>query len=135
MLRSTFYVLRSRVPCLSNRRSTNPMMSYNIRSCHQNQMEKTCAVKCPVRPEETSNYLISNTFLPSQSILSCKVVTLPSYLNYIITIMSFLTTIRASSRQAIRTNFAAPASTFHFSAVRSLNEDDRSQYTTTIDFH
>ncbi|KAJ5499042.1 hypothetical protein N7453_008093 [Penicillium expansum] len=41
--------------------------------------------------------------------------------------MSFLTTIRASSRQAIRTNFAAPASTFHFSAVRSLNEDDRSR--------
>ncbi|KGO74664.1 hypothetical protein PITC_082730 [Penicillium italicum] len=41
--------------------------------------------------------------------------------------MSFLTTIRASSRQAIRTNFAVPASTFHSSAVRSLNEDDRSR--------
>ncbi|KAJ5209721.1 hypothetical protein N7449_004100 [Penicillium cf. viridicatum] len=39
--------------------------------------------------------------------------------------MSFLTSIRASSRQAIRTNFAVPASTFHSSAVRSLNEDDR----------
>ncbi|KAJ5943381.1 hypothetical protein N7516_003549 [Penicillium verrucosum] len=41
--------------------------------------------------------------------------------------MSFLTSIRASSRQAIRTNFAVPASTFHSSAVRSLNEDDRSR--------
>ncbi|KAJ6139163.1 hypothetical protein N7471_005649 [Penicillium samsonianum] len=38
--------------------------------------------------------------------------------------MSFLTSIRASSRQAIRTNFAVPASTFHSSAARSLKEDD-----------
>ncbi|CAG8033739.1 unnamed protein product [Penicillium nalgiovense] len=41
--------------------------------------------------------------------------------------MSFLTTIRASSRQAIRTNFAVPASTFHSSAVRSLKEDDKNR--------
>ncbi|EKV06038.1 putative mitochondrial carrier protein pet8 [Penicillium digitatum] len=41
--------------------------------------------------------------------------------------MSFLATIRVSSRQAIRTNFAVPASTFHSSAVRNLNEDDRSR--------
>ncbi|CAI7648353.1 unnamed protein product [Penicillium glandicola] len=41
--------------------------------------------------------------------------------------MSFLPSIRASSRQAIRTNFAAPAFTFHSSAVRRLNEDDRNR--------
>ncbi|KAJ5508507.1 hypothetical protein N7527_010650 [Penicillium freii] len=41
--------------------------------------------------------------------------------------MSFLTSIRASSRQAIRTNFAVPAATFHSSAVRGLNEDDRNR--------
>ncbi|KAJ6184128.1 hypothetical protein N7519_005429 [Penicillium mononematosum] len=41
--------------------------------------------------------------------------------------MSFLTSIRASSRQAIRTNFAVPASTFHSSAVRSLKEDDKNR--------
>ncbi|KAJ5952672.1 uncharacterized protein N7479_011085 [Penicillium vulpinum] len=41
--------------------------------------------------------------------------------------MSFITSIRASSRQAIRSNFAVPASTFHYSAVRSLKEDDRNR--------
>ncbi|KAJ5874038.1 uncharacterized protein N7529_002468 [Penicillium soppii] len=39
--------------------------------------------------------------------------------------MSFLTSIRASSRQALRSNVVIPASTFHTSAVRSLNENDR----------
>ncbi|KAJ5458014.1 hypothetical protein N7475_009402 [Penicillium sp. IBT 31633x] len=38
--------------------------------------------------------------------------------------MSFLASFRASSRQAIRTNFAVPASSFHTSAVRSLKETD-----------
>ncbi|CAG8030784.1 unnamed protein product [Penicillium salamii] len=38
-------------------------------------------------------------------------------------IMSFVTAIRAS-RQALRSNII-PASTFHTSAVRSLNENDR----------
>ncbi|CAG8159913.1 unnamed protein product [Penicillium olsonii] len=37
--------------------------------------------------------------------------------------MSFITAIRAS-RQALRSNII-PASTFHTSAVRSLNENDR----------
>ncbi|CAG8903689.1 unnamed protein product [Penicillium egyptiacum] len=41
--------------------------------------------------------------------------------------MSFLTTIRASSRQTIRTNFAVPASTFHSSAAQSLKEDDKNR--------
>jgi len=39
--------------------------------------------------------------------------------------MSFLASTRASSHQAIRFNFALPASRFHTSAVRSLNENDR----------
>ncbi|KAJ5343425.1 uncharacterized protein N7506_003249 [Penicillium brevicompactum] len=39
--------------------------------------------------------------------------------------MSFPASIRASSRQAIRSNFALPASTFHTSSARSLNENDR----------
>ncbi|KAJ5356710.1 hypothetical protein N7517_011319 [Penicillium concentricum] len=41
--------------------------------------------------------------------------------------MSFLPSIRASSRQAMRTNFAIPAATFHSSAARSLKEDDRNR--------
>ncbi|OQD70571.1 hypothetical protein PENDEC_c022G06114 [Penicillium decumbens] len=39
--------------------------------------------------------------------------------------MSFLACIRVSSRQAICSNFALPSSTFHTSAARSLNENDR----------
>ncbi|KAJ5292124.1 hypothetical protein N7478_001375 [Penicillium angulare] len=39
--------------------------------------------------------------------------------------MSFLAFIRASSRQAIRSNFALSASAFHTSSARSLNENDR----------
>ncbi|KAJ5265748.1 hypothetical protein N7524_006766 [Penicillium chrysogenum] len=41
--------------------------------------------------------------------------------------MSFLASIRGSSRQAIRANFVMPASTFHSSAIRSLKEDDKNR--------
>ncbi|KAJ5782586.1 hypothetical protein N7457_004360 [Penicillium paradoxum] len=41
--------------------------------------------------------------------------------------MSFVLSIRASTRQAIRSNFAVPVSAFHTSAIRSLNENDRSR--------
>ncbi|KAJ5812858.1 hypothetical protein N7447_009881 [Penicillium robsamsonii] len=41
--------------------------------------------------------------------------------------MSFLPSIRASTRQAMRTNFAVPAATFHSSAARSLKENDKNR--------
>ncbi|KAJ5497236.1 hypothetical protein N7463_009223 [Penicillium fimorum] len=41
--------------------------------------------------------------------------------------MSFLPSIRASTRHAMRTNFAVPAATFHSSAARSLRENDKSR--------
>ncbi|KAJ5121624.1 uncharacterized protein N7515_009585 [Penicillium bovifimosum] len=41
--------------------------------------------------------------------------------------MSFLASLRTSSRQAMRSSFAAPASTFHTSAARRLHEDDKDQ--------
>ncbi|KAJ5474617.1 hypothetical protein N7475_004183 [Penicillium sp. IBT 31633x] len=39
--------------------------------------------------------------------------------------MSFLASIRVSSRRAIRPSFPLSASTFHTSAARTLNENDR----------
>ncbi|KAJ5558944.1 hypothetical protein N7535_009183 [Penicillium sp. DV-2018c] len=41
--------------------------------------------------------------------------------------MSFLAAIRTSSRQAMRSSFVAPASTFHTSAARRLHEDDKNR--------
>lgn len=120
---------------------TNPMMSWSIRSWQGRTKWKTSALlNIPHVRKRLSNHLISNTspphlqnlhFLPKSLLYHSTYSIILSKLTstYIITItMSFLTTIRASSRQAIRTNFAVPASTFHSSAVRGLNEDDRSQY-------
>lgn len=92
-------------------------------------MEKTCFFKY----RHFQSFWISNTLplFQSANFESPKLPTYHSIYTYIITIMSFLTSIRGSSRQAIRTNFVMPASTFHSSAVRSLKEDDKSQYTTT----
>ncbi|KAJ5200478.1 hypothetical protein N7491_008716 [Penicillium cf. griseofulvum] len=47
--------------------------------------------------------------------------------------MSFLLSIRASSRQTIRTNFA-PVATFRSSAIRSLKEDDTNREDLTIHY-
>ena len=107
----------------------------------QNQMENECSLSLSLsfKYPPGREFQLGFKYLPSTSpkFTSAKVITLSYHSiilskltsTYIITIiMSFLTSIRASSRQAIRTNFAVPASTFHFSAVRSLKEDDSGQY-------